>query len=705
MLHSLLLLKVVYAKLTTYSGVGVPMILKRIAVRNFRSIKNAVVEAGGQIAIVGGNGAGKSTLLRAVDRFYSQSTAVEADDFFARQLTAPIEIELTFVSFSDAERDMFASRIHDGEMTVVRVFEAGGGRNNGRYFGVMSQHGAFGAVRQASGAAPARAAYNELRAQGSIYSELPAVTRADQIEPALAEWEQRHPDLCEMGRDDGQFFGFTNVARGSLQKATSFVFIPAVRDVSADAVDARGAVISRLLELVVRSTIQRRADVREFQLRVSEEYRELTNPERLTELGGLSGGLTETLQLFYKEAAVSLRWKPTDDFVIPPPTADVLLDDDGFEGPVDRKGHGLQRAFVLTLLQHLAKATSADIERADAPPDQSVNSAGDDQSVAEITEFRIVEADLPYVLPGLILAIEEPELYQHPTKQRHFAKVLSELARGTLPGVATQTQILFATHSSLFVSMDRFDEIRLARRKKREGRDQKECCLSSSTLKEVAERLEVARNKPAGTYSADGLKARLHIMGSEIAEGFFADLVVLVEGAGDKAALFAAAALEDVDFEALGIALIAVDGKANLDRPAAIFTSLGIPTYLLWDSDRKRETIEGVDHNRALQRLVGILEENVVDAASRVEANYACFETNLETVLRSEIGEADYARFLHGVKERYGIERADHAVKAPFAMRELLQDAATEGKKSDTLFRIVQAIVKLRSDTEGGLHG
>lgn len=213
------------------------MILKRIAVRNFRSIRNAVVETSGQMAIVGGNGTGKSTLLRAVDRFYSQSTTVEADDFFARQLTAPIEIELTFVSFSDAEREMFASRIHNEEMTIVRVFEAGGGRNNGRYYGVMSQHGAFSAIRQAGGAAPTRAAYSQLRAQGGIYEELPAVARADQVEPALAEWERVHAELCEMGRDDGQFFGFTNVARGSLQKATSFVFIPAVRDVSADAID------------------------------------------------------------------------------------------------------------------------------------------------------------------------------------------------------------------------------------------------------------------------------------------------------------------------------------------------------------------------------------------------------------------------------------------------------------------------------------
>jgi hypothetical protein len=139
------------------------MIVKRISVRNFRSIRAATVEVGGQIAIVGGNGAGKSTLLRAVDRFYTQSSAVEADDFFARLLTEPIEIELTFSSFTASEREMFSSRIHRDEMTVVRVFEANGGRNNGRYYGVTSQHLGFAAIRAAQGAQASRTAYAQVR--------------------------------------------------------------------------------------------------------------------------------------------------------------------------------------------------------------------------------------------------------------------------------------------------------------------------------------------------------------------------------------------------------------------------------------------------------------------------------------------------------------------------------------------------------------
>ena len=53
-------------------------------------------------------------------------------------------------------------------------------------------------------------------------------------------------------------------------------------------------------------------------------------------------------------------------------------------------------------------------------------------------------------------AIEEPELYQHPSRQRHLASVLLNLAKGAIPGVAENTQVIYATHSPLFVGLDRF---------------------------------------------------------------------------------------------------------------------------------------------------------------------------------------------------------------------------------------------------------
>jgi putative ATP-dependent endonuclease of OLD family len=202
------------------------MILKRVRIRNFRSIRDVTLELGAQTAIVGGNGAGKSTVLRAIEKFYSPSAAVELDDFFCRQVNDPIEIELTFTAFNDVEEELFESRIHNDEMTVVRIFDVSGGRASGRYFGVTAQHPAFVSVRGATGAAQQRAEYKLVRDQGGAFAELPSVSKADQIWPAIAGWESNHFGECQLLRDDGQFFGFANVAKGALQKATSFVFMP-----------------------------------------------------------------------------------------------------------------------------------------------------------------------------------------------------------------------------------------------------------------------------------------------------------------------------------------------------------------------------------------------------------------------------------------------------------------------------------------------
>lgn len=654
------------------------MKLKSANVKNFRALRDVTVNFEAHTVILGGNGAGKSTILRAIDKFYSPSNAIELDDFHARNTESPIEISLTFNSFSPDELDRFGERVVDGEMTVVRVYEAAGGRSNGRYYGSTLQHPRFASIREANGASDKRTAFNDLRREDPSFG-FSAVTRADEIEPQLLAWEAAHREDCVWRRDDGQFFGFSNVGRGNLQKSTSFVFIPAVRDASADALDSRGAVIARLMELVVRSSVQRRADVLSFQARVSREYRELVDPARLTELGTLAGSLTSTLRNFYADSGVALRWQDPEDLAVPLPTADVLLDEDGFQGPVDRKGHGLQRAFIFTLLQHLARATAAQ-DSVDLDPDVEHEETGEDQSA-------------PFVLPGLILAIEEPELYQHPTKQRHFSKVLLRLTDGSLPGVAAQTQIMFASHSPLFVSPDRFDEIRLARRHFLGAGADKECRLTHSTLEAVAARLETAHQRPKGSFSASHVRAKLHVVGPELAEGFFAELVVVVEGLSDRAALVAAATICGVDLEAEGVAILPADGKTKIDKPAAIFLELGIPVYVVYDSDFGKKDQNG-DFNRALQRLMGVV--SITENQTIVSDKFATFEVDLETTLKEELSTEILENNIIAVRDEYDLAKRDDVIKLPFTMKQVLTRTAAQGRRSATLEEIVASIMRLR---------
>lgn len=649
------------------------MQLVHARVKNFRSLRDVSISFGAQTALIGGNGAGKSSVLKAIEKFYSTSKTLDEDDYFGRDTSIPVEIELSFGGLSPQEAETFESRVRDGQLVVTRIFD--GTSSSGRYFGSVPQNPDFVPIRAHPTAGPKLTAYRELRNDSAAYgAALPAAASAAAAEEAMLAWEVAHPEALVLHPDDGQFFGFQNAGRGALQRHTSFVFIPAVREASADAADGKSSAIGRLLELVVRSAILQRQDVVEFQQEMAARYQQLVAPENMPELGLLAGRLTADLKGLYRDAEVGLAWRQVNDIAVPLPVADVSLSDDGFGGPVDRQGHGLQRAFVFTLLQHLAK--SSVLQQPAAP--------------AQEGEGEAAQAPTPVQAPSLILAIEEPELYQHPTKQRHFTTVLRGLSNGTLPGAESPTQIIFGSHSPMFVALDKADEIRLARRAECEGSEFKQCELRSLDLGVIAAQIGGAWQKPAGQFTAATLTPRLHILGTELSEGFFANGVVLVEGRSDKAALFASAKLLGRSFEEAGIAVLSAEGKGNLDKPYAIFRELGIPVYILWDCDNGQKEAAA---NLALLRLVRLEEElQEFEPATFIGAHYAHFEDTLDSVIKGELSADLHSACLAEACEPFGLTPSKETQKIPEVMHQTLATAKQKGATCPTLDALVKAV-------------
>lgn len=637
-------------------------------IQNFRSLRDVAVTFDAHTAFIGGNGAGKSSILKALEKFYSTSKSLEPDDYFGRDTSLTVEIELTFGHLTEEEHDTFENRIRDDKLTVTRVFDNSSA--SGRYFGSVPQNPDFSPIRMLASARERNNAYRNLRTTNDAYADLPAAASAPQAEEFLKQWEADHPEALVLERDDGQFFGFQNAGRGALQRHTSFVFVPAVREAAADASDGKSSAIGKLLEIVVRSAILQRRDVLAFQQEVTEKYRALVAPDNMPELGELASRLTGDIKSLYRDAEVGLAWREVTDIPVPLPVADVSLSDDGFGGPVDRQGHGLQRAFVFTLLQHLAKNSM--------PAALTAEGAADGDA-----EVRPVNA------PNLILAIEEPELYQHPTKQRHLASVLRGLSAGSLPGAEGPTQILFGSHSPMFVSLEKAHEIRLVRRAVCEDSDFKQCELRSLDLDTVANRLGLAWGKE-GAFTAATLIPRLHILGNELAEGFFANGIVLVEGRSDKAALYACARLLGLDFEAAGIAVLSAEGKGNLDKPYAIFTELGIPTFMLWDCDRGKKEAHA---NLPLLRLANPGQQiDIAPVETRVARNFAHFEDTLETLLISEIGNDLHQACLGDACEPFGLTANKDTHKVPEVMHQTLRHAKARGAACRTIEGLVRSI-------------
>jgi predicted ATP-dependent endonuclease of OLD family len=294
-------------------------------------------------------------------------------------------------------------------------------------------------------------------------------------------------------------------------------------------------------------------------------------------------------------------------------------------------------------------------------------------------------------LPDLILAIEEPELYQHPNRQRHFARILLQLSSGKTPGVAENTQITYSTHSPLFVGIDRIDQIRLLRKVCVPGKP-KIAKVVSTTADQIAEMLWKADGEAALRYSGETLMPRLQsIMTPWMSEGFFARTAVLVEGEDDRAALLGMSKAMGHDFESSGISVIPCGGKTSMDRPAAIFQRLGIPVYLMWDGDHGEGDANSED-NRRLLRLLGYPPE---DWPNLTTAAFACFERDLETTLKGEIGPDDFDRWLTECQDSLGIPKRKHALKNPQVIATIIQRAEAAGRTSQSLRRICDRILVL----------
>ena len=174
------------------------------------------------------------------------------------------------------------------------------------------------------------------------------------------------------------------------------------------------------------------------------------------------------------------------------------------------------------------------------------------RSIAALDEARV---------RGLVILIEEPELYLSPPAQRHLHRLLRKLsARG-------RNQVLYSTHAPVFLGVDRLDELVLVRHDERTG-----------TTAAAA----------GGAVAEADLPACVAEFDAERAEIFLSRAVLFVEGRTEKLAFpFVFEALGfDADQEA--IAIVDCAGKGNMPLFAEICNACGIPYVVVHDRDAPR---------------------------------------------------------------------------------------------------------------------
>jgi len=169
----------------------------------------------------------------------------------------------------------------------------------------------------------------------------------------------------------------------------------------------------------------------------------------------------------------------------------------------------------------------------------------------------------------VIFGIEEPEIYLYPQAQRSLYKSFIELSENT--------QIIYTTHNPNFVNACRADDIFLLRRSAELGtyKLKKDDYFNSDQAED------------------DRVKYKIYThFNPERNELFFAKKVLLVEGASDKI-LFTTLCEEkwDIDLDALGISVIACDGKAGVNYFLGVCNLIGLEDYFaVWDEDPEDES-------------------------------------------------------------------------------------------------------------------
>lgn len=635
------------------------MKLVSVRIQNFRAFEDETVNLSNYTCLVGANGTGKSTVLTALRVFFRDTMDVATDlvnltreDFFNKDTTKTITITLTFEDLSEQAQADFKDYYRGSKLIISSVAEWNAETelasvlHKGQRFVHPDFKVYFAKDSDGESAQILKDTYAEIRVK---YPDLPDVKVKAQMAGALREYEEKHPEECKIVLSNDQFYGFSK-GTNLLAKYIQWVYVPAVKDASSEEMEERTSVLGKLLERTVRTKLSFTDSLDKIKEDSKQQYDKLLKDNEAA-LKELSGALNKRIQDWgHPQASLNLVWYADANKAvsIAEPTARSVLGESGFTGMVARLGHGLQRSYLLALLQELAGADDADA-------------------------------------PRLILACEEPELYQHPPQARHLAGVFEKLSE-------SNTQVLLCTHSPYFVSGGRFEDVRVFSKCSGAG-----ATHSHLSLTELAATLTEARGGPVPTVSAMAAKVE-QVLRAELSELFFSPVIILVEGVEDAAYLRAYLTLSNhwYDYRRRGCHIVPTNGKSNMAYPLAIIKGLGLPVFTVFDADADETDPEKIrmheKHNIMLLKLLADTDTPPMPETDSWFTDHVVWQTNIGDVVAKEIGKDDWNTIRDKVRDDHdfnvkGLNKntmfIGHAVAA----------AWEQGKKSTSLVRLCTAIL------------
>jgi putative ATP-dependent endonuclease of OLD family len=631
------------------------MIIKKIRIENFRGFQDETVHINRYSAFVGANGAGKSTVLHALNVFFKEQTGSDLDvtrltdeDFFLKLTDRPIRVTVTFGNMRPEAEDALADYVRrhelvitaeakydaDAEVAVVRHFGQRSGMEQFRPY--------FEADKRRAKTPELNGIYDGLR--GLI--DLPAARSKEDKAAALQAYEAQHPERCVLIESEDSFYGINGA--GKLAPFVQWIYVPAVKNAGDESQEAKNTAFGRLIARAITTRTEFDVELATLKAETLLRYREILSRNQAG-LDALAAALQRRLEEWaHPNARLGIEWLSDagKSVVVQQPVAAIKTGEGDFLGDLARMGHGLQRSYLLALLQELAASEVDDA-------------------------------------PTLLLGCEEPELYQHPPQARHLAEVFEQLAK-------SNNQVLVTTHSPLFVSGEGFENIRLVRR----AAPNAGTTVSQLTFDDLCAEIRRATGVEP-RRNEQGLVAKIHqALQPGITEMFFARIPILVEGLEDISYLTTHLYLSSqwTEFRRLGCHFVPVNCKDRLIKPLAILKQLRAPVFVMFDTDSDVERPAQRAHherdNLALMRLLGLADAPFPDS-DVWGPSYVFWKTNLTDRVRSDFG-AHADGLLEEARRLYpqegGLEKHD------LFIADYLSIAWDRGIRSETLERVCQTV-------------
>jgi putative ATP-dependent endonuclease of the OLD family len=575
------------------------MKLRRLKIQNFRAAQDLDIDIQDLHAIVGANNSGKSTILKAIDLLINPSTRkVDEETFWDKNIENEIRIEAIFKELNDHEiAELEPYLKFDQSFHIARTVKFEPDDHSEAF-----EDGKVSISQQFCKLVPIHEWLIESEINGKStskwWSEKDELVVGDSSfvdhvggnKPNVGDWKDFAKTFIDEYLSDEDFEtrwfdnprGYSGVLQGSLP---NFILISAVKDISDEAkvtnTSPFGILVNQLIEKI--SDVQK-GEVDNLLVDLQSKLNRSGGNTRFESITEIEKSINSVLAN-YMPVDLEIEFEtPTLQALISSPK---LLADDGFRNSVENKGHGLQRAIIFSILQSYSDLIS-DLE-------------------SDYTKCTI-------------FGIEEPEIYMHPQAQRNIRNVFKEITENN-------DQIFFTTHSSHLIDVTYFDEIiRVEAIYEEQSIKSKVWQLSTKELVDD----EVARHPHLeGKVTENSIRDHYsHAYHPSRSEGFFANKVILVEGATEQYALPIYAKHLEHHLERENIGIVDCGGKGQIDRLYRVFNELGIPCYIIFDYDKDNDDKNIIDKSVELLSLVD--EETEAPDDVLISDRVTCFPDTLE---------------------------------------------------------------------------